>query len=119
MIKPNVGGRPQEYDDAYHKRLKEQVKRSQASRNELKTAIHSLVLFQLHNNKESLLKPVSLNPLPKFYNGLADELYRKYGEAFTREDIENQVRSCVGKSAGQLKQQLNRIEKKLKSNAIL
>lgn len=105
------------YDNGFHNTLRERVRESRAGRNELKTTISELVLFQLHNAKESLLKPVSIEPLPKFYGNITDALYRKYGATFTREDIENQVRACMGKSAEELTQQIGRIEKKLKSKA--
>jgi len=108
------------YDNGFHNILRERVKESRASRNELKTAISELTMMQLHQaTKEAkLLKPVSLTPLPKFYANIAENLYQKCNKFFTREDIENQVRIHTGKTAEQLRRQINAIEKKLKGDAL-
>ncbi|MCK4481680.1 hypothetical protein KAU55_00525 [Candidatus Bathyarchaeota archaeon] len=114
-----TGGRPIKYNDPYHLTTRLLTRENRASRNELKTAISELVLFQLHNMKESqLLKPVSIGPLPKFYAEVTENLFQKYRSVFSRETIENHVRACVGKTTGQLKQQLGAIEKQLKTNAL-
>jgi len=108
------------FDDLYHEHTRFLTREARTKQNELKTAISELVLFQLHNAKESqLLKPVSIEALPKFYSDVTDGLFEKYGSVFSRENIENQVKRCIGKSTEELRGQLTKIEKDLKAKALM